>query len=145
MQNHYNLLYREEDREMLPLCKAEGLAVLPWSPLARGLLTGGREKVDSKATSRAASDDYTRALYDDALDMPVVDRLRDVASVRGVPMAQVALAWLWHRPEVTAPIIGATRLQHLDDAVAAAELELGDEERRRLEEPYQPHRVLGHR
>ena len=145
MQNHYNLVYREEEREMLPLCREEGLGILPWSPLARGLLAGTRDKVDSQATPRAAQDDYTRQLYDDALDMPVVARALEVARVRGVPAAQVALAWLLRQPGVTAPIVGATRLEHLDDAVAAVTLTLDAAECRRLEEPYRPHRVLGHR
>jgi aryl-alcohol dehydrogenase (NADP+) len=145
MQNHYNLVYREEEREMLPLCRAEGLGILPWSPLARGLLTGTRDKVDSRATPRAAADDYSRALYEDDLDLPVVDRVREIARERGVPPAQIALAWLLHQPGVTAPIVGATKLEHLDDAVAAIALRLADEELRRLEAPYRPHRVLGHR
>ncbi len=145
MQNHYNLIYREEEREMLPLCRAEGLGVLPWSPLARGLLAGTREKVDSQATRRAAVDDYSRQLYEDTLDLPVVERTLEVARGRGVPPAQVALAWLLQQPGVTAPILGATRLEHLDDAVAAVDLRLDTEERRSLETPYRPHRVLGHR
>ena len=145
MQNHYNLLYREEEREMLPLCRSEGLGVLPWSPLARGLLAGTRDKVDSNATARATSDDYTRHLYDDALDLPIVGRTLEIARERGVQPAQVALAWLLQQPGVTAPIVGATRLEHLEQAVAAVSLRLDDQERARLEEPYRPHRVLGHR
>ena len=145
MQNHYNLVYREEEREMLPLCRSEGLGVLPWSPLARGLLTGTREKVDSQATRRAAVDDYTRQLYDDALDLPVVEAALQVARARGVAPAQVALAWLLQQPGVTAPIVGATQLAHLDDAVAALGLRLDAEECQSLEAAYRPHRVLGHR
>jgi 1-deoxyxylulose-5-phosphate synthase len=145
MQNHYNLVYREEEREMLPLCRAEGLGLVPWSPLARGLLAGNRKAVDSKVTSRAASDDYTRQLYDDALDLPVVESANRVAAERGVPTAQVALAWLLRQPGITAPIVGATKLPHLDDAVAALEVRLTDDETRALEAPYHPHRVLGHR
>ncbi len=145
MQNHYNLLYREEEREMLPLCRAEGLGVLPWSPLARGLLAGTRDTVASSATPRAMSDDYTRQLYDDALDMPVVARTVEIARQRGVQPAQVALRWLLQQPGVTAPIVGATRREHLEQAVAAVSLRLDDNERARLEEPYRPHRVLGHR
>lgn len=144
MQNHYNLLYREEEREMLPLCRFAGLGVLPWSPLARGLLAGTREKVDSQVTTRAASDDYTRRLYEDALDMPVVERTVQVARQRGVAPATVALAWLLQQEGVTAPILGATRPAHLDDAVAALTLGLDDGERRLLEEPYRAHGVLGH-
>ena len=144
MQNHYNLAYREEEREMLPLCRAEGLGVLPWSPLARGLLTGSRPSVASEATTRAQHDDYARRLYDDALDMPVVERVQEVAGRRGIPMAQVALAWLLQQPAVVAPIIGATKLEHLEDAVAAVEVRLDPEEIRALEELYRPHAVLGH-
>ena len=145
MQNHYNLVYREEEREMMPLCVAEGLGVMPWSPLARGLLTGTRKSVTSDASPRAAIDEYSRSLYDDALDMPVVERVQGLARERGVPTAQVALAWLLHRPGVTAPIIGATKLGHLDDAVAAVDLALTADEVQALEAPYRPHRVLGHR
>jgi aryl-alcohol dehydrogenase (NADP+) len=145
MQNHYNLVYREEEREMLPLCREAGLGVIPWSPLARGLLAGTRQSVDSKATRRAESDDYSRQLYEDALDMPVVERTVKLARERGVPPAQVALAWLLHQPAVAAPIIGVTKLQQLDDAVAAVDLQLEEGERLALEEPYRPHRVLGHR
>ena len=144
MQNHYNLAYREEEREMLPLCRTEGLGVLPWSPLARGLLAGSRPSVDSKATTRAEHDDYSRRLYDDALDMPVVQRLREVAGGRGIPMAQVALAWLLHQPAVVAPIIGATKVQHLDDAVAAVDIQLEPVEIQAVGELYRPHPVLGH-
>jgi aryl-alcohol dehydrogenase (NADP+) len=145
MQNHYNLVYREEEREMLPLCRAEGLGVLPWSPLARGLLTGGRKGVASDASARAETDDYARQMYDDVLDMPVVEQCEKVARERGVAPTRVALAWLLQQPGVTAPIIGATKLQHLDDAVAAVDLELSADERSALEAPYRPHRVLGHR
>jgi aryl-alcohol dehydrogenase (NADP+) len=145
MQNHYNLVYREEEREMLPLCREAGLGVIPWSPLARGLLAGTRQSVDSKATRRAESDDYSRQLYEDALDMPVVERTVKLARERGVPPAQVALAWLLHQPAVAAPILGVTKLQQLDDAVAAVDLQLEEGERLALEEPYRPHRVLGHR
>jgi aryl-alcohol dehydrogenase (NADP+) len=145
MQNHYNLVYREEEREMVPLCKAEGLGLVPWSPLARGLLTGTRRTVDSDATPRAGTDNYARQLYDDALDMPVVDRTIKLAEARGLPPAQIALAWLLHQPAVVAPILGATKLEHLDDAVAALDVELDSDERRSLEEQYRPHRVLGHR
>jgi aryl-alcohol dehydrogenase (NADP+) len=130
---------------MLPLCRAEGVGVIPWSPLARGLLTGGRKSVTSEATPRALGDDYSRQLYDDALDMPVVEANLAVAKKRGLSPAQVALAWLLHQPDVTAPIIGASKLQHLDDAIAALSVRLDDAERQALEAPYRPHRVLGHR
>jgi 1-deoxyxylulose-5-phosphate synthase len=144
MQNHYNLLYREEEREMMPLCEAEGVAVIPWSPLARGLLAGTRQTpADAAVTTRAASDDYARKLYDQAGDQEVIDAVRRVAQERGVPPARVALAWLLSKPAVAAPIIGATKLEHLDDAVAALDIELSAEEVRRLEEPYRPHPVRG--
>ena len=144
MQNHYNLLYREEEREMLPLCAEEGLGVLPWSPLARGLLAGTRATpADCEATPRAASDDYARQLYDHPSDADVIGATRAVASARGVPMARVALAWLLARPAVTAPIVGATKLAHLDDALAALDLELAPEEIAALEGPYRPHAVRG--
>jgi aryl-alcohol dehydrogenase-like predicted oxidoreductase len=144
MQNHFNLLYREEEREMLPLCESAGVAVIPWSPLARGLLAGTRKSpTDTKATRRAESDDYARKLYDHAGDQEVIEAVRQVAQGRGVPPAQVALAWLLSRPAVVAPIIGATKLEHLDDAIAALDLELSIEELEQLEEPYRPHPVRG--
>jgi len=145
MQNHYNLVYREEEREMLPLCRAEGVGVLPWSPLARGLLTRSSPSVTSEATPRAAGDDYARQLYDDALDLAVVEANLALANQRGLPPAQTALAWLLHQPGVTSPIVGASKLGHLDDAVAALGVKLDDAERQALEAPYRPHRVLGHR
>jgi len=143
MQNHYNLVYREEEREMLPLCLAEGLGVVPWSPLARGLLTGARRRGDRTGTTRAGTDDYAEKLYDQPGDWEVVEATREVAEARGVSMAEVALAWLLSRPGVTAPIIGATKIEHLDTAVKALELELSAEECERLERPYRPHPVRG--
>lgn len=144
MQNHYNLLYREEEREMLPLCIEEGIGVLPWSPLARGLLAGTRATpADRASTPRAASDDYARQLYDHPTDADVVAATRSVAAARGVPMARVALAWLLARPGVTAPIVGATKLAHLDEALAALDLSLTAEETDALEAPYSPHAVRG--
>ena len=143
MQNHYNLVYREEEREMLPLCLEEGIGVLPWSPLARGLLSGGHKRGQPGATSRGQTDDYSRMLYNDA-DFDVVDRVVALAGRRGVPAAQIALAWLIHQPAVTAPIVGASKMQHLDDAVAALDIQLSDDERRSLEEPYKPHPIRGH-
>jgi aryl-alcohol dehydrogenase-like predicted oxidoreductase len=144
MQNHYNLLYREEEREMMPLCAAEGIGVLPWSPLARGLLAGTRQSPkDTSSTRRAETDDFARQLYDQPGDQEVIDAVRRVAAGRGAPPAQVALAWLLSRPGVTAPIIGATKPQHLEDALAALELELSADEIRQLEAPYRPHPVRG--
>jgi aryl-alcohol dehydrogenase-like predicted oxidoreductase len=144
MQNHYNLLYREEEREMLPLCAAEGVGVLPWSPLARGLLAGTRQSPqDVTATRRAESDDFARKLYDQPSDPDVIEAVRKVAKARGVPPARVALAWLLSKPAVTAPIFGATKMDHMDDALAALDLELRAEEVRQLEAPYRPHPVRG--
>jgi aryl-alcohol dehydrogenase-like predicted oxidoreductase len=143
MQNHYNLLYREEEREMLPLCRAEGIGVIPWSPLARGLLT--RPRSESDATLRAKTDTFGKSLYHrDEDDHAVIDRVTEVAQKRGVPNAQVALAWLLAQPGVTAPIIGASKMAHLDDAVKALDLQLDAEELKSLAEPYRPHPVLGH-
>ena len=143
MQNHYNLIYREEEREMIPQCIDQGVAVIPWSPLARGVLAGSRTRDGERRTTRSNTDALVDSLYGEA-DFDVVDRVGEVAAERGVPPAQVALSWLLHRPGVTAPIVGATRLGHLEDALAAEELELSEEEMRRLEEPYVPHPVLGH-
>lgn len=143
MQNHYNLVYREEEREMLPLCRSEGIAVVPWSPLARGFLTGGRAPGGGD-TARAKSDRLAHGMYYAETDFQVAERTAAVAARRGVAPAQVALSWLLHQPGVTAPIIGATKLSHLEQAVAAVSLSLGDEERAELEAPYRPHRVLGH-
>jgi aryl-alcohol dehydrogenase (NADP+) len=140
MQDHYNLLHREEEREMLPLCEDQGVAVLPWSPLARGRLTRDWDE----ATARSETDAFGRTLYDTfASDREIAKRVAEVADERGVPRAQVALAWLLSKPVVTAPIIGATKLGHLDDAAAAVDLELSAEEIGRLEEPYEPHGVVG--
>jgi aryl-alcohol dehydrogenase-like predicted oxidoreductase len=143
MQNHYNLLYREEEREMIPQCIDQGIGVIPWSPLARGVLAGNRTRDGEKTTTRSQTDPFTDYLYSEG-DFDVVDRVAEVAAERGVPPAQVALAWLLHRPGVTAPIVGATKLGHLEDAIAAEQLELSDDEMKRLEAPYVPHPVLGH-
>jgi aryl-alcohol dehydrogenase-like predicted oxidoreductase len=144
MQDHYNLLYREEEREMMPLCEAEGVAVIPWSPLARGLLAGTRKSpTDKESTRRAESDEFARKLYDQPGDQDVIDAVRKVAQDRAVPPARVALAWLLSRPAVTAPIIGATKMHHLEDAVAALDLKLSAEDVRQLEAPYRPHPVRG--
>ena len=144
MQNHYNLVYREEEREMIPLCRAEGIGLLPWSPLARGFLAGNRRRGGFGETTRARTDDFAHRLYFQESDFAVVERVGEVAAAHGTSHARVALAWLLHRPEVTAPIIGASKMSHLEDAVAALDLKLSDEEIKALEEPYQPHPVLGH-
>jgi aryl-alcohol dehydrogenase-like predicted oxidoreductase len=145
MQNHYNLMYREEEREMLPLCADQGVAVLPYSPLARGMLAGNRNRQGERRTVRAGDDPLSDQRYNADADFDVVDRLAQVAAERGAPPAQVALAWLLGRPGVTAPIIGATKLGHISDALAAVQLTLTEEEVARLEEPYVPHPVLAHR
>jgi aryl-alcohol dehydrogenase-like predicted oxidoreductase len=144
MQNHYNLIYREEEREMIPQCIDQGVAVLPWSPLARGLLAGNRTASGERLTTRAQTDQFADSLYVPELDFPVIDRAAAVAEERGVSPAQISLAWLLHKPGVTAPIVGATKLEHLEDALAAEQLELSDAELVRLEEPYVPHAVSGH-
>jgi len=142
MQNHYNLLYREEEREMIPLCEAEGIAVIPWSPLARGQLARNR-KVSDGATTRSTSDDYARKLYDHPADHEVIDGVESLALKRGIPPAQVALAWLFSKPAVTAPIVGATKIEHLQTAIDALEVRLAPAEIEALERPYRPHAVRG--
>jgi aryl-alcohol dehydrogenase-like predicted oxidoreductase len=144
MQNHYNLIYREEEREMIPQCIEEGIGVIPWSPLARGVLAGSRTRDGARLTTRASGDQFTDYLYNQPTDFDVVERVAEIAAARDVPPAQVALAWLLHKPGVTAPIVGATKPGHLHDALAAEQLTLSDEEISRLEEPYVPHPVLGH-
>lgn len=140
MQNHYNLIQREEEREMMPLCADQGIGVIPWSPLARGKLTRDWEV----ETERSRTDEFGKTLYDtSASDRVIVERVAEVAAERGVPRAQVALAWMLAKPFVSAPIIGATKAHHLADAVAAVDLVLTAEEIRRLEEPYTPHAVAG--
>jgi 1-deoxyxylulose-5-phosphate synthase len=144
MQNHYNLVYREEEREMIPLCRAEGIGIIPWSPLARGFLAGNRSREEWGNTTRAQTDDFAQSMYFQETDFEVVERVVEIAGQRGVSPAQVALAWSLQQPGITAPIIGASKMNHLEEAVAALEIELSGEEIARLEEPYQPHRVLGH-
>jgi aryl-alcohol dehydrogenase (NADP+) len=141
MQNHYNLLHREEEREMLPLCADQGIGVLPWSPLARGKLT----RPWDETSNRSESDEFGKTLYAYAeeADRTIVDRVAAVAEARGVPRAQIALAWVARHPTVTAPIVGATKQHHLDDAVAAMDIQLTPEEVTALEEPYLPHPVVG--
>jgi len=138
MQNHYNLLNREEEREMLPLCRDQGIGVIPWSPLARGRLARPWEE----ATNRSENDPFGQGLYPES-DRAIVERVAEIADARGVPMAQVATAWMLSKPGITAPIIGATKPHHLADAIAAVDLTLSDDEITRLEEPYQPHPVVG--
>ena len=150
MQNHYNLVYREEEREMLPLCRAEGIGVTPWSPLARGFLAGNRERstgADGKkggGTLRAQTDEYAQSLYYADSDFRVVDQVVELARRHGVTPAQIALAWILRQPGVAAPIIGVTKVEQLDEAVAALDVTLDDDECRRLDAPYVPHPVLGH-
>jgi 1-deoxyxylulose-5-phosphate synthase len=144
MQPHYNLIYREEEREMIPQCIDQGVGIIPWSPLARGVLAGNRSRDGERRTTRSDTDGFTDYLYGQPTDFDVVERVAEVAAGRGVPPAQVALAWLLGKPGVTAPIIGATRPSHLADALAAEQLALTDEEAALLEEPYVPHPVLGH-
>jgi 1-deoxyxylulose-5-phosphate synthase len=144
MQNHYNLVYREEEREMLPLCQAEGVGIIPWSPLARGFLAGNRARQGWGETVRSQVDDFAHQMYYQESDFEVVERVVELAGRRGASAAQVALAWLLHQPGITAPIIGASQMHHLEEAVSALELRLPPEELAYLEEPYQPHPVLGH-
>jgi 1-deoxyxylulose-5-phosphate synthase len=141
MQNHYNLVYREEEREMMPLCREEGIGVIPWSPLARGFLAGNRRATERDATSRAKTDTIAHQLYYAESDFRIVDRVVEVAGRRGVSPAQIALAWVLRQPGVTAPIVGASKMEQLDQAIAALDLALTDDECRQLEELYEPHRV----
>ena len=145
MQNHYNLVYREEEREMIPLCREEGIGLIPWSPLARGFLAGNRKDGDKAQgeTTRAKSDDFAHKMYYQESDFRVADRVGEVAGELGVKPAQVALAWMLGKEGITAPIIGATKPHHIDDAVKALDIHLSDAQIKRLEEPYQPHPVLG--
>ena len=143
MQNHYNLAYREEEREMIPLCLDQGVGCIPWSPLARGLLAGNRERGGQRLTLRARTDAYAETLYGED-DFAVVDAVQTVAHQRDLPPAQIALAWLLARPGVTAPIVGATQLRHLEDAISAVGVKLTEDEVRTLEAPYRPHPIRGH-
>ncbi len=144
MQNHYNLVYREEEREMIPLCLDQGIGLIPWSPLARGFLAGNRTSDKAGPTKRSRSDDFAHDMYYTQADFEVVEAAQQLAAERGVSSAQIALAWLLHKPGVVSPIIGATKMAHLEDAVAALEIQLTPAEIERLEAPYQPHPVLGH-
>jgi aryl-alcohol dehydrogenase-like predicted oxidoreductase len=143
MQNHYNLVYREEEREMIPLCVEEGIGVIPWSPLARGRLARTTPS-PSSGTTRAESDTYAVDLYDSPSDVLVIEAVRKVASELGVSPSEVALAWLLQRPGVSAPIVGATRIEHLESAVRSLDVSLSEEQVRAVEAPYQPHAVRGH-
>ena len=143
MQNHYNLVYREEEREMIPLCLEEEVGLIPWSPLARGFLAGNRNAQDRGETVRAKTDDFAQKLYYRPSDFTVVDRLTEIATKRGVQNAQVALAWILGKPGVSSPIIGASKMTHLDQAINALQLKLDEGEIKALEEPYEPHPVLG--
>ncbi len=144
MQNHYNLIYREEEREMIPLCLDQGVGVIPWSPLARGVLAGTRTRAGERSTTRSNTDSFMDYLYEQPTDFDVVETAQQVAAARGVPTAQVALAWLLAKPGVTAPIVGSTKLLHLQDALAAEELALTEDEVAALEKPYVAHPVRGH-
>jgi aryl-alcohol dehydrogenase (NADP+) len=143
MQNHYNLVYREEEREMNPLCLEEGVGLIPWSPLARGFLAGNRNPANRGETIRAKTDDFAEKLYYRPSDFTVVDRLTEIAKKRGIQNAQVALAWILGKPGVSSPIIGASKMTHLDQAIDALKVHLDDSEVKALEEPYEPHPVLG--
>jgi 1-deoxyxylulose-5-phosphate synthase len=143
MQNHYNLCYREEEREMIPLCKDQGIGLIPWSPLARGFLTGRYKRGKTPSSSRYKTDKYFAERFFRPEDFDVVERAEEVAKEKGVTTAQVALAWLLHKG-VNAPIIGATKVEHIDEAVGSVDLQLSDDDVKRLEEPYKTHRILGH-
>jgi aryl-alcohol dehydrogenase (NADP+) len=142
MQNHYNLIYREEEREMIPFCRDQGVGLIPWSPQARGFLAGTRTREKSGQTKRSKSDSLATDMYFSDSDFAVLDAVRAVASEKDVSPAQVALAWLLHKPEVTSPIVGATKMKHLEEAIAAVDVELSEEDIARLEEPYVTHPVL---
>src|SRR5262245_40036918 len=144
MQNHYNLVYREEEREMIPLCNSEGIGLLPWSPLARGFLAGNRNREKGGETLRSKTDEYAHLMYYQESDFQIVDRVVEIARQKNVKPAQLALAWLLHKPGVAAPIIGASKIPQLEESVAALEIELSTGEMTALEELYQPHPVLGH-
>ncbi|MHB8625875.1 MAG: aldo/keto reductase [Aggregatilineales bacterium] len=144
MQNHYNLVYREEEREMIPLCQAEGIAVIPWSPLARGFLAGNRTKSRQDETARSRTDDFAHRMYYEDSDFAVLDCVTKVAERHSVKPAQIALAWMLHRPGITVPIIGASKMYQLDEALAALEIKLSSADMKELEEAYRPHPVLGH-
>jgi len=144
MQDHYNLVYREEEREMIPLCLDQGVGLIPWSPMARGFFAGDRKRDGSGETVRSNSDPFGKTLYFREEDFTVADVAAEVAKERGVTASQIALAWVLNKPYISSPIIGATKMDHLDQAIAALDIKLSVEEIKRLEEPYQPHPILGH-
>ena len=144
MQNHYNLVYREEEREMIPLCIDQGVGLIPWSPMARGFFAKNRTRGGGGETTRAKSDPFSTQLYFREEDFKVAEIANEVAEARGVTGSQVALSWMLNKPHIASPIIGATKMDHLDQAIAALDIKLSDEEIRRLEEPYKPHPILGH-
>ncbi len=144
MQNHYNLVYREEEREMIPLCIEQGVGLIPWSPLARGFLAGNRKRDGGGETARAQSDQFADQMYFSESDFSIVERVQDIAEKRGVTNAQIALAWMLSKPHITAPIIGASKMAHLEEAIAALDIVLSQDEVSSLEEAYQPHPILGH-
>jgi len=144
MQNHYNLIYREEEREMLPLCRDQGIGVIPWSPVARGFLSGNRRREGEGETLRAKTDDYARKLYYTEQDFVIADRVVELAKQKNVQPIQIALAWVLHQPGITSPIIGTGKIEHLEQMVAALEIKLSEDDRKFLEEPYSPRPVLGH-
>ena len=144
MQNHYNLVYREEEREMIPLCKDQGIGLIPWSPMARGFFAGDRKRGGGGETTRAQSDPFANDLYFRESDFAIADIVAEVAQEHNVTGSQVALAWLLNKPHIAAPIIGSSKIEHLDQAIAAAEIKLTEDEVKRLETSYQPHPILGH-
>ncbi len=144
MQNHLNAVYREEEREMLPLCIDQGVGVIPWSPLARGFLAGNRRRDEPHPTTRAKTDDYARQMYFADTVFDIVDQVVEIAQARGVKPAQIALAWLLQKPGITSPIIGATKMHHLEEAIASVDIRLSDEEVKKIEAPYLPQKIMGH-
>jgi aryl-alcohol dehydrogenase (NADP+) len=144
MQNHYNLIYREEEREMIPLCIDQGVGVIPWSPIARGFLAGNRTRKDSGETIRSRSDDLAHGMYYSEEDFTVVDRVIELANKQGCSPAQIALSWMLQKPGITSPIIGCSKIKHLEEAAAATDIMLSDEDIAYVEEPYRPHSILGH-
>jgi aryl-alcohol dehydrogenase-like predicted oxidoreductase len=144
MQNHYNLVYREEEREMIPLCKDQGIGLIPWSPMARGFFAGNRKRGGGGESVRANNDPFANYLYFREEDFTVAERAKEIAKAHNVSGSQIALAWVLSKPHIAAPIIGSSRIEHLDQAIAALEIKLSDEEVNQLEEPYRPHPVLGH-